>query len=322
MSSSDASAGGKRDGGGGSLPVLRVICGPTAAGKSGLALALAARHPIAILSADSRQVYRGFDVGTAKPSAAERAAVPHYGVDVADPEERYSAAQWAGAADGWVRDALASGREPLVVGGTGFYLRALFNPLFDAPSLDPARRAALDEVVGALPVPELRRWCERLDPERAPLGRTQLLRSIETALLLGRRLSDLQREAPRAPRYAARYLVVDPGSVLADRIAARVDAMLDCGWVEETRGLAARVAADAPAWNASGYATVRRLASGELRRDEARHLVTLETRQYAKRQRTWFRHQLAGEVTVVDPGDAHALERAEAWWSGGGRSAA
>lgn len=298
------------------LTTLRVICGPTAAGKSRLALGLAARHGAAILSADSRQVYRGFDVGTAKPSTRDRAAVPHYGIDVAEPTERYSAAQWAAAAGGWSDAAAALGRQPVVVGGTGFYLRALFDPLFESPPLDVAHRAALDGVLATLSIAELRRWCARLDPPRAHLGRTQLLRSIESALLLGRRLSDLHRSALRAPRLAARYLVVDPGPALAGAIAARAESMLDGGWPEEVRRLAVHVPADAPAWKASGYDVVRRYVAGAIRRAEAVRLVTVETRQYAKRQRTWFRHQLAGDVTWVDPHDERCEALVESWWQG------
>lgn len=300
---------------------LAVICGPTAAGKSALAMALAEREGLAIVSADSRQVYRGFDVGTAKPSAAERARVPHFGVDVADPTRRYSAAQWAADAEGWVDEARAAGREPVVVGGTGLYLRALFAPLHEAPALDPARRAALDRELSRLDVPELRRWCRALDPERAHLGRTQLLRSIETALLAGRRLGDLHRDAAaaRAPRFAARYLVVGPDArVLADRIARRVDAMLDARWVEEVRRLERELPPDAPAWTASGYGTVRRLARGEIERAEASRSIAIETRQYAKRQRTWFRHQLGGAaVTHVNPDDPRAADLVAAWWREG-----
>lgn len=298
---------------------IGVVCGATAAGKSALALALAEREGLALVSADSRQVYRGFDVGTAKPTAAERARVPHYGVDVAAATHRYSAAEWAGDAERWVGAARASGREPLVVGGTGLYLRALFSPLHDAPPLDPLRRAALDRELAALDLAELRRWCARLDPARAHLGRTQLLRSIETALLAGRRLGELHRDAARAARFAPRYLVVAPDpAVLAERIARRVEAMLDAGWVEEVRRLERELPPDAPAWSASGYGTVRRLARGEIGRAEAARLITIETRQYAKRQRTWFRHQLAGgPVTHVNPDDPHAADVVAAWWREG-----
>lgn len=297
---------------------VRVVCGPTGAGKSAVAAWLAARHPVTIVSADSRAAYRGFDVGTAKPSAEERRRVPHRGLDVVEPTERYSASAWADAADAWIDEARAEGRVPLVVGGTGFYLRALFEPLFVAPELDPDRRAALEHALAAMPVPELRRWTEALDPERAHLGRTQLLRAVETALLTGERLSALHRERARPPRRTPRYLVVDPGAGLADRVARRYDAMLAAGWLEEVRGLMARVPTDAPAWNSTGYRELRRLAAGEIDAATARERVLAETRQYAKRQRTWFRHQLPAErVTRLDPTSADWMERAERWFLDG-----
>ncbi len=292
-----------------------MIAGPTAAGKSAVALWLAARQGASIVSADSRQIYAGFDVGTAKPTAAERSRVPHYGVDLLDPTQRYSAADWAADAERWLVEIVAGGRAPLVVGGTGFYLRALFGPLFEAPELDAARRSALADTFAGAPVAELRRWCERLDPPRAHLGRTQLLRAIEVALLTGRRVSDLHRERARPPRWRARYLLVDPGPALAERIAARVDAMLAGGWVDEVRQLAAHVPASAPAWQATGYGVLRSVAGGTESLGRGRELVITETRQYAKRQRTWFRHQLTGEsVTTLDPGRADWREIAEWWW--------
>jgi len=279
---------------------------------------LAARHGLAVVSADSRQVYRGFDVGTAKPAAAERASVPHFGVDVADPRERYSAARWAASFDEWADAARASGRAPLVVGGTGLYLRALGAPLFDEPPLDADRRAAIEPVLAKFPGDELRRWVKEIDPARAHLGRTQLQRAVEVALLSGRRVSALHAEAARAPRHALRYLVVDPGrDVLRARIAQRTDAMLAAGWVDEVRALLRRVPDDAPAWNGTGYETLRRHVRGELSLDDARDRIVTETRQYAKRQRTWFRHQLRdAEVVWLDPLDPRADDVAEAWLHG------
>ena len=297
---------------------MRVVCGPTAAGKTGVALRCAQLADVTVISADSRQLYRGFDIGTAKPTADERSRVPHLGLDVLDPTERASAAWWAKEADGWIDRVLADGRTPLVVGGTGLYLRALFGELFDEPPFDESRRAALQRELDALSVDELRRWVERLDPARARLGRTQLLRAVEIALLTGRRVSELHRERRTRPRRRARYLVVDPGAALADRIAQRTRAMFSDGWPEEVERLAAVVPADAPAWNASGYRTVREVVDGRLSTDEARERVIIETRQYAKRQRTWFRHQLAGsDVTPFDPDAPDAVERLSAWWSGG-----
>lgn len=299
---------------------LRIICGPTAAGKSGIALDLAARYGAAIVSADSRQIFKRFDIGTAKPSARERATVPHYGIDVVQPEERYSAAAWATDAAAWIDDAIEKRCMPLVVGGTGLYIKALVEPLFSAPPLHPERRAALAENLATRSIADLRRWCQQLDPGRAHLGRTQLLRAIETALLSGQRISDLhaaQRHDPGsgASRYEASYLIVDPGAALGERIAARIDEMLRRGWREEVMSLANTVPIHAPAWKATGYRVIRALAERKFSLSTARERVIIETRQYAKRQRTWFRHQLPpAAVTQVNPDDPAFREVAREWW--------
>jgi tRNA dimethylallyltransferase len=299
---------------------LRVICGPTAAGKSEIALDLADRYGAAILSADSRQIYNGFDIGTAKPSARERERVPHYGIDIVDAGVRYSAAAWAADAARWLGEAKENKRVPVVVGGTGLYIKALFEPLFTAPELDPGRRAALAEDLVTQSLADLRRWCEQLDPARAHLGRTQIIRAIETALLTGRRISELhaaQRHDPgsTASIYEASYLIVEPGPALAGRIATRVDAMLERGWREEVESLADTVRADAPAWKASGYRNIRSLVEGEIDLSTARERVIIETRQYAKRQRTWFRHQLSSAaITHVNPDDPALQEVVREWW--------
>jgi tRNA dimethylallyltransferase len=299
---------------------IRVICGPTAAGKSAIALSLALEYGATILSADSRQIYRGFDIGTAKPSTAELRSVPHRGIDVAEPTQRYSASAWAAGAREWIAEAEDARRPPLMVGGTGFYMRALFEPLFDAPQLDVHRREALERTMNRLSLGDLRRWCSILDPAKAHLGRVQLSRAIETALLTGRRLSDLQQESSisgtvTVPRFRPHYLVVDPGSRLAVHIEKRVDSMLDAGWPDEVRSLAAHVPPDAPAWKASGYRIVRELVAGKVSLSSARDRIIIETRQYAKRQRTWFRHQLGGaSVTRVDPDEPGSGAAVERWW--------
>ncbi len=284
---------------------------------------LALEYSATIISADSRQIYRGFDIGTAKPGPAEMRTVPHRGIDVAEPTERYSASAWAEGARGWITEAERARGAPLIAGGTGFYIRALFEPLFEAPRLDAPRRRALETAMNELPLGELRRWCRTLDPAKAHLGRVQLSRAIETALLTGRRLSDLQKQsassqAMTVPLYRPSFLLVDPGSRLAQRIENRVDAMLDSGWVEEVRSLMAHVPPDAPAWKSSGYRVVRELAEGGISLSSARERIIIETRQYAKRQRTWFRHQLGvGSVTRVDPDEPGSGAIVERWWKTG-----
>ena len=300
---------------------LHIICGPTASGKSAIALSLAEQGATTIISADSRQVYRRFDIGTAKATPAEQRRVPHRGIDVVEPTERYSAAAWAANATDWISEASSARRTPLVVGGTGFYLRALAAPLFEEPPLDPDARAALDRVLRPLSTGELRRWCEQLDPARATLGRTQLLRAIEIAVLTGMPISEWHRSHARATTVRTRWLVVSPRPpVLAQRIEARVDAMLRAGWEEEVRELMQVVPEDAPAWNATGYEAVRDRVRGTLSREAMTSRIVVETRQYAKRQRTWFRHQLPdAQVTRIDPADAQAMTVARQWWTKGRR---
>lgn len=280
---------------------------------------LAERYGAAIISADSRQVYRGFDIGTAKPDSDERARVPHFGIDLVDPSERFSAARWADEASKWIAATLGGTKQAVVVGGTGLYIRALVDPLFAAPELDPTRRSQLQRFLDGYGLSDLRRWATELDPARARLGRTQLLRAIETALLSGRRISDMhaaqsETRSSRAP-INARYLVIDPGVALSQRIEMRVDAMLRAGWLDETKELSQSVPPDAPAWKATGYGELRRVARGESELLSARERVIIETRQYAKRQRTWFRHQLPpATVTRINPDDPQASVVVREWW--------
>jgi tRNA dimethylallyltransferase len=292
---------------------IRVICGPTAAGKSSVAATLALEYGAAIISADSRQIYRGFDIGTAKPQVSERKTIDHVGIDVAEPTERFSASRWATMVVEWISN--HPDVTPLIVGGTGFYIRALFDPLFTAPEIETARRTELEHLLNPMSLAELRRWCEAIDPARAHLGRRQLIRAIEIALLTGRRITDLHRENRASTIFVPTYLLVDPGASLAQRIENRVDSMIEAGWLDEVRALDAGVPEDASAWKASGYQVMRLVARGELDLSAARERIIIETRQYAKRQRTWFRHQLGdAPVTTLDPDNPDAQSLAQRWW--------
>ena len=300
--------------GGSGVHSVAIICGPTAAGKSAIAMALAARTGALLISADSRQIYRGFDIGTAKPSQSDRDAVPHRGVDIVEPTERYSAAHWSAGALDALRDAAAREQPVIVVGGTGFYLRALEEPLFESPPLDPVRRVEILAALGLETTDVLRQRCRGIDPLRAELGRTQLLRALETFELTGRPLSAWLTERARTSEVRAHYLLVDPGAVLRERIAARLMQMLDSGWEREVAALSRVTAPDAPAWNACGYATIRAALAGAMTLDAAIERSIIDTRQYAKRQRTWFRHQLPSErVTHINPDAPDAQTRAQAW---------
>ena len=298
---------------------ITIITGPTGAGKSALALALAEAHGALLVSADSRQIYRGFDIGTAKPTAAERARVPHAGIDVAAPSERWSAGRWARDAATWIAEAERAGRPVIVCGGTGLWLRALVAPLAPVPPLDEARRAALARSLDALSTIELRRWVETLDPVRAGLGRAQLVRAVEIALLTGTRHGDALAVAP-APRRAARWLVVDPGPSLETRLVRRLHDMVAAGWEDEVRRLVDAVPPEAAAWNACGYREVRTEVAAGRSIGGVLEAVRIATRRYAKRQRTWFRHQLTGErVTWLgETGDA-ARDAACRWYEEEGR---
>ena len=287
-------------------PLTPVLVGSTAVGKTAVAAALATRLPVTVISADARQVYRRLDVGTAKPDADLRHRIPHYGLDLVDPGERYSAGRFARDAAGWLAETRAAGRVPLVVGGTGFYIRALAEGLFREPPLEPARRERLRAWAGELTAPELARWAGRLDRRYAGGGRQRAARAVEVALLTGRALSWWQREARETGVMRPWYIHLTlPRETLQRRIAERVDRMLAGGLVAEVeRILAAGVPAAAPGLDGVGYREVVAVLQGRLPKDGLRDAIVIATRQYAKRQETWFRNQLRGNVEGGEWDDA------------------
>lgn len=307
------------------------IVGPTASGKTDLALAVARRLAGEIVSLDSRQVYRGMDVGTAKVGAAERARVPHHGLDLILPDQSYSAGRFGRDARAWIADIRARGCVPILAGGTGFFLRALTQPIFGEPPLDPDRRRALRAWLEGRPRAELERWAARLDPERAALaaqgGPQRLGRTLEVALLTGRALSWWHRHAPtEADALAGLVVVVDlPRAERDRRIGLRVERMLQDGLVDEVRGLlAAGYRATDPGMTGVGYREIALHLAGELSLEQAAERIVKATRAYARRQETWLRHQLAPGAVRVD-GGAPLEERAEevvrAWTEQGGADA-
>lgn len=298
-----------------------VIMGATATGKSGLALALAEAAGREIVSADSRQIYRGLRVGTAQPTADERARVPHHCVDFLAPSERWSARAFAEEALGLLR---CVDRPPaLVVGGTGFYLESLWAGLFPA-EIPAAELAALREVFAADDGPALHARLAALDPESAarlhPNDRQRVARALEVALATGRPLSAHHAEGREAPvdiAWTRVWLRVER-PLLRERIARRLDAMLAGGWPEEVEALLAG-GAD-PGWpglQALGYPELVARLAGRLDAEEARERILLRTAQFAKRQETWFRNRGRADA-VLDPDDAATLERLRALLEAGG----
>jgi len=266
-----------------------VLAGPTASGKSGAAMRLAREFGLEIVSADAMQVYRGMDVGTAKPTAAERAEVTHHLLDVVEPSEPFSVAAYVALAEAAIADVLARGKVPLVVGGTGFYLRALREGLPTVPPADREAQAPLWEAVAAGHLLELDaelRAAAPTDADRAALNPRRVVRSLEVLRATGRPPSAFP---PRAPRFAYRAAHLGPPlAVLRPRVAARTATMFDGGLVAEVEGLLARYPHQPTALQAIGYKEVVALVRGEVSEAEARAAVTAATVRYAKRQRTWF----------------------------------
>ncbi len=268
------------------------IVGPTASGKTDVALRVAERIGAEIVSCDSMQLYREFDVGTAKPTAEERARVPHHLVDVLAPGETYSAARYAEDADRAIADITARNRRVLVVGGTGLYLRALRFGLFAAPARDEALRAHLlgeeARTSGILHL-KLRAVDPRAAERIAPADLVRLVRALEVHTLTGVPISEHHARHRAEPRHPIEVMLLDPPRErLEARIAARVDVMLAGGLVDETRRLRTQWGSEVAGLQSVGYAEVCQLLDGTLAASALSDAIFRSTRRYARRQRTWF----------------------------------
>ncbi len=276
---------------------LLVIAGPTAAGKTALALELAEHLPIEVISADSRQVYRGLDIGTAKPTRAERKRAPHHLVDIIDPDESFSAHRFAHMARAAIVDIESRGARPVLVGGTGFYIQALLtgSPLGAAPP-DPDLRSRLTRQLEAEGPEPLIRRLRAIAPDRAAAidlnNPRRLIRALEIAESQSHQATrPVQPRTTPIPAYVL-GLEVEP-EILAKRIAKRTEQMFKSGLLDEARHLRDRgYDPSLPALTGVGYAEALAHLDGRLTLPEAIERTTIRTRQYARRQRTWFRHQL------------------------------
>jgi tRNA dimethylallyltransferase len=284
-----------------SAPDAVLLMGPTCTGKSALSLELAAHYPVEIVSVDSALVYRGMDIGTSKPGAAVRAAVPHHLIDICDPLEVYNAGRFRRDALDLIGAIRARGRVPLLVGGTMLYYRALRAGIAPLPEADAAVRARIDARAQALGWPALHEELARLDPAAAqrirPNDMQRLQRALEVIELTGRPLSELQKLAEPSPLRLASYALLP---VTRDELYARINsrflAMLDEGLLDEVRALQARGDLDPglPSMRAVGYRQILAHLRGEWTLDQAIAEAQQATRNLAKRQLTWLR----GEADV------------------------
>lgn len=278
-----------------SAPLL-VIVGPTAAGKTAAAMAVCERVGGEIVSADSVQVYRGLDIGSAKPTPEERARVPHHGLDLIEPIQRLDAAAWSARADDAIADIRSRGKVPVVCGGTGLYVRALLHGLVPIPDIDAEIRAAVRAEVAERGPEAMHQELEAVDPEAAeriaPRDGQRIGRALEVWRATGRALTDWQTEHRfRAQRHEARVVGLWPErDVLYHRIDRRVVAMLDAGWFTEVRELLeSGVPPDAPGFQTMGYRDVVACVRGELDAAVMKAKIAQSHRRYARRQLVWFR---------------------------------
>lgn len=296
-------------------PAAVCLMGPTAAGKTDLAVALAKRFPFELVSVDSAMVYRGMDIGTAKPDAETLRRVPHRLVDIRDPEEPYSAGDFVRDAAAAIAEISAAGRVPLLVGGTMLYFRALTEGIADLPSAAADVRAEIDRDAERLGWPALHRRLAHVDPDAAeriaPADRQRIQRALEVWLSTGETLTAMQQAARReVPRVRFLRFALKPSlrSELHRRIEVRLGQMLDEGFVAEVAGLMSRpgLDRDVPAMRAVGYRQYWGYLAGDYGADEAFRLTLYATRQLAKRQLTWLRK--AGGTVFVDPLEASAID--------------
>ena len=297
------------------------LSGATAVGKTRVALALAERLGAEVLSMDSMAVYRGMDIGTAKPSPADRRRVPHHLIDLVDPEHEFSVAEYLAAARGVAEDVLSRGKVPLFAGGTPLYLKCLLRGLFEGPPADWELRRTIEEEAAALPPGVLHRRLERVDPVAAsqihPNDTRRLVRALEVFRSTGEPISHQQMEFESGrPAEAVRVFVLQrPREEQRQRIDARVESMLAAGLVEEVRGLTAGgKKLGLTASQAVGYSEVLEFLRGEIDEPTMVERIKSRTRRFAKRQGTWFRS--LSECRFVDvsgeaDGDAVAERIAE-----------
>ena len=292
-----------------------LLMGPTASGKTDLAISLCKRFPCDVISVDSALVYRGMDIRTAKPNADTLARTPHRLIDIRDPEDSYSAGEFIRDAGREMDDILAAGRIPLLVGGTMMYFRALTEGIAELPGADDAVRQAIDAEAGERGWPAMRTELEAVDPDAAkrikPNDRQRIQRALEVYRSSGKCLSEWQRNSAPSRSdidYLKVGLNIEPRSILHDRIAKRLEIMVEGGFIEEIKKLRGRpgLKADCPAMRSVGYRQFWKYLDGEYALEEAQDRALFATRQLAKRQITWLRSETG--VFLADPLEAGSID--------------
>ena len=279
-----------------SLKKIVIICGPTGAGKSAVAVSLAQKLGGEIVSADSQAVYRGMDIGTAKPSKLEREAVPHHLIDVADPDEHFDAFRFVKLADEAINDIISRGKVPFVVGGTGMYIRMLVHGVSKAPGGDEELRRGLEIKIKDDGLRSLHDRLREIDPEAAAkikaTDKTRIIRALEVFELTGSTISSFNKEHQFAGRrYDALQIGINaPREELYKKINARIDAMLVAGLLDEVKGLVKKYGSDIQSLKAVGYKEFVEHLRGDSTLARATELAKQHSRQYAKRQLTWFKN--------------------------------
>jgi tRNA dimethylallyltransferase len=280
-----------------SLPLIAIV-GPTASGKTALAVSLARKFGGEVLACDSTQVYRGFDIGTSKPTHEERGDVPHHLLDLIDPAFPFTAGEYRVRAVTVLQDLRQRGRLPILTVGTGLYLRALLEGLADAPARSEELRARLEAGANAHSLQYLHRVLRRLDPEAAlrigSRDRPKMIRAIEVCLLTGKPISEVHRSGrtPLEGYHPIKIGLQPPRPALYDRIERRTRAMLDQGWLDEVAGLIrSGVPQNSKPFDFIGYSELQAHLEGTVTLAAAAKAITQATRRYAKRQLTWFRKE-------------------------------
>ncbi len=280
-----------------------VVCGPTGSGKTSLTLSLAAQYPLEIISADSRQVYRQMNIGTAKATAHEREIVPHHMIDLIDPDQEFSVAEFVDRARPLIQEISARGRIPCIAGGTGLYIRAILGGLAQLPTADPELRQHLHSRENDTPG-SLYRELQVMDPVAAteihPNNIIRIVRAIEVCTISGRKMSDLKGEHQFSEQpYRVLKLAPDyPRDILYERINLRTEQMIGAGLVDEVKGLVEKYSLDLKALQTLGYREVVSYLKGDISATQMVEDIQKFTRQYAKRQLTWFRKE--SDIIWVD----------------------